>query len=756
MRSKNALLSLAASLVLGSTALADGATLSLDFAQYEPDQEILLTLTGEPGDVAHLLASNGAATVVLPGLATLGVDLGAGLQILNLGYIPASGVLTATCDLSCGSPLLEAPCFLQVVTIDPADAGLCVTEVVVLSGAASDCGLCPADPQPDAALTASDRDFGLRLAGLGALENFRFAGGGEFAEFGDGSASVTGILVAVDDADCKLYLDLDLELRVNPLDASYPPAGSPVQDLFPGAYEQNGGPIDTDLWHYYIVTRGTAEGLGGDCLGARLDFFPGATPAQVGQGANGLNGGYGLSADLAWRVDTQPTTGTTLGAEGMGDIAIDVGTCPMGDDGPICVTYAEAGGQYCTSGDHAVWFAELGAYWRFVGGTGDLFEAPDGTATLSGEIYNTQSPNQRFCVDVFLSGLVEPGDANYPPAGSPKLGLCDNLYASHGGPVDPSTFHYYTETTGVLIGKGDFDCAVVAIERKGPSFQIGVGANVKNANYGLSGWFDMTVLEQPCNGPHISDKNGDFNVDIVSCPTQVPNSLDPISHWDFEDQAGDKVVDRAGNMNLWLDEGHEHLNWVVDGHGRGIEFDQDASGDACIRTSSTGDATWMREAIQSSGEFTVQVAFQLDGQAHSYARLVSFSSGTALADRNFSLHAFPNGSPSMDTEYRLVSSSGVHHPKIGLSNSFKLGDLIVLAMCYDGEGVLRASVDGVKIASWNVGGDLSVWTDRMFQIGNESTENRAFAGVIYDVKIWNRPLSDAELQAESAGLHAGA
>lgn len=504
--------------VCAPAAAADGASLALALDQYEQEQDITIEVTGTPGDLAILFVAGDLDTVDVPGLGEFGLELGADLLQLNLGPIPSSGALDATCDIECGSPILESPCFLQVVTINPLDGATCVTEVVDLSGAAADCGLCPWNPAPDATLTDVQRDWGLSLPGLGALDEFVFTGGGRFAEFGDGTAKVSGVIAARDDAECRLWIDLTFEGRINPLDANHPPVGSPVLSLFQTAYESGGGPVDPDLWHYYGLAGGTAWGIDGCFEGARIDLFPGASATQVGPGAGGLNGDFGLYAPLAWTVVTQPDNGAPLATAGEGDLTLDARACPVGDNGPLCVTSANGDGTlYCTGGEHAVWFQGLGDDWRFVGGVGGFYEAPDGTATLSGEIFNTEVPSQRMCLDILFTGLVEPGDANYPPGNSPKLGLCDELYTENGGPIDTDTYRYYTDVNGVLIGKGDFECAVLAVELFGFAMQIGDGASVKNTNFGLSSWFDIDVLAQPCVGEPIVASNGDFNMDIVRC-----------------------------------------------------------------------------------------------------------------------------------------------------------------------------------------------------------------------------------------------
>ena len=58
-------------------------------------------------------------------------------------------------------------------------------------------------------------------------------------------------------------------------------------------------------------------------------------------------------------------------------------------------------------------------------------------------------PSKCFTVDVQLSGRT-----SIAPPGSPKKDLKDCAYSENGGPVDTSTWYYYTNYTGTLTGCG--------------------------------------------------------------------------------------------------------------------------------------------------------------------------------------------------------------------------------------------------------------------------------------------------------------
>jgi hypothetical protein len=148
---------------------------------------------------------------------------------------------------------------------------------------------------------------------------------------------------------------------------------------------------------------------------------------------------------------------------------------------------------------------------------------PDGTASLTGTAYSRANPTWEIAVDVELSGFT-----TTPPSGSPKLELRSEAYASAGGPVDPSTWGYYPDFSGVVVGAGELEGAVWSLTRRGPAYQVGPGANGKNAADGGSGWFNWTE-ESPPTGPlsFAASGHGDFNLTgIGACGVETCNGLD--------------------------------------------------------------------------------------------------------------------------------------------------------------------------------------------------------------------------------------
>ncbi|HTQ80697.1 MAG TPA: hypothetical protein VMM92_11920, partial [Thermoanaerobaculia bacterium] len=147
---------------------------------------------------------------------------------------------------------------------------------------------------------------------------------------------------------------------------------------------------------------------------------------------------------------------------------------------------------------------------------GSFVELSDGTARITGTLVSSSHPTQGFQVDFELGGF-----SGETPVGSPKKELASSAYINNGGPVDPSTWYFYTQFTGTLIGTGDFAGASLTFVNTGPAFQVGIGANGKNLNFGASAWLKWTVKSQPTHGTAFPvTGQGDINVDIFNCGGQ--------------------------------------------------------------------------------------------------------------------------------------------------------------------------------------------------------------------------------------------
>lgn len=179
--------------------------------------------------------------------------------------------------------------------------------------------------------------------------------------------------------------------------------------------------------------------------------------------------------------------------------------------------------------DHAVWLPFLSG----ITGTNDYDFNPDGTftvngasATLTGDIF--AQGNAGYGFDVIFNFTK-----TTPPA-TPKKELKSSAYSNNGGPIDPSTWEFFTLDSAKLTGTGSFTGVVLDLIQAPKSgkypAQVGYGANNKNGNYGLSVWF-FAMLATDCDTTtnkvcsYLSDKlaagkklKGDVNIDLTPVP----------------------------------------------------------------------------------------------------------------------------------------------------------------------------------------------------------------------------------------------
>lgn len=161
---------------------------------------------------------------------------------------------------------------------------------------------------------------------------------------------------------------------------------------------------------------------------------------------------------------------------------------------------------------HAVWMPGIYTDFIFTPQFGGWTSNDNGTAHLSGIIRRRDDLSSGFSISVDLGGKT-----TTPGPDSPKLDLDPQAYVWNGGPIDPATWCYYEDFTGTFNGFGRYDGAVLEIVRFGPAWQIGVGANSKNDNFGAAAWFSWAVLQQPTSGSLPVSGIGDFNIDIFEC-----------------------------------------------------------------------------------------------------------------------------------------------------------------------------------------------------------------------------------------------
>ena len=117
---------------------------------------------------------------------------------------------------------------------------------------------------------------------------------GPQTEFDDGTAHLTGAIYKERVPNKRFLVDVWFTGRVSPGELGFAPSGSPKKELWDWMYVENGGPVDTNTWHYYLHTDGFLTGQNA-MAGALIQITRMGPAFQVGLGANGKNIGFGAS-----------------------------------------------------------------------------------------------------------------------------------------------------------------------------------------------------------------------------------------------------------------------------------------------------------------------------------------------------------------------------------------------------------------------------------------------------------------------------
>jgi hypothetical protein len=511
-----------AAAALAASARADLPELltSLSPAIGEAGHVQTLRIHGTPGERAWILVAEHPGNVELPGIGTLRVAPGAELLALPLGSIPPSGVLDVASRPACDSPLLRAPRFLQAFTVEPGAGALTgLGAQHVLNAASGDCAQPVQAAQPVAAPPSSSPELAfvlpvaaLELAGVGS--DFVFVAGGTLVERANGYAHLSGVVARASAPQQRLLVELDLQRALHPGDIGHPPVGSPRFEHAPFAASAAGAAIDPQTWRYYEQVDGRLLGLGA-LQGAHMSLRGVGPALQIGVGANGRNLVLGASAQFEVRVLAAPTSGAAFAAQGTAALCVDIT-----GDGEDCASKAAPDPVWSASRHtHSFYLPEIGKDFAF-DPPGRYVELADGTARLTGTIRRSARPSKAFDVDIVFSQRVNAGAAVFPPPGSPKQSLLPRAYVENGGTVDPTAWHYFQHIDGTLTGIDDYAGGLLEVERDGPAFQVGYGANDKNLGWGGSGWLTVKIARHPAFGtpfPSALD-SGDVNVDLLDCP----------------------------------------------------------------------------------------------------------------------------------------------------------------------------------------------------------------------------------------------
>jgi len=155
----------------------------------------------------------------------------------------------------------------------------------------------------------------------------------------------------------------------------------------------------------------------------------------------------------------------------------------------------------------------------------DFQHNQDGTGTITGILYNTNNPTDKWRVEFFMSegrtweewsalGRSYKDEKNLagedPSQVSQLIGMEDNAGKTLEITHMPADYKY--------------------------GFQLGVGANSKNADYGFAGWFFYSW-------DGVNYHQGDFNLDLSGCNTTTPDVTITASQETFScNDLGEKSV----------------------------------------------------------------------------------------------------------------------------------------------------------------------------------------------------------------------
>lgn len=138
-------------------------------------------------------------------------------------------------------------------------------------------------------------------------------------------------------------------------------------------------------------------------------------------------------------------------------------------------------------------------YWKIISG-GTFREYCDGTAYFEMRVQNLVTSTYQLDIKVVLSGRTYSA-----PPGSPHVEGCTSSATSD--------WYYYTDMTGTITGVNGLSGALLSIDRKGASFQVGTNASLyaSPGQFGASAWLIYNVINHPTNFKLAGECGADFN-----------------------------------------------------------------------------------------------------------------------------------------------------------------------------------------------------------------------------------------------------
>ena len=219
----------------------------------------------------------------------------------------------------------------------------------------------------------------------------------------------------------------------------------------------------------------------------------------------------------------------------------------------------------------------------------------------------------------------------------------------------------------------------------------------------------------------------------VSVTVTGPSGSDLFAHWKFDEGTGSTAADSSGNGHTGTLNGPA---WTTLGQiGGALDFD------------GVDDRVDVGTLSVPGSGVTLAMWFKADDFGVSDARLISKSTGTAEADHYFMLSTVDSG--GMKLRFRL-KTQGSTSTLIAGSGTLSPGVWTHAAVTYDGT-MMRIYKDGGPVGSTPKSGSMDAGNSVQVAIGRNPTGYGPFDGLIDDVRIFTRALSDAEIQALATG-----
>ncbi|MCK5187632.1 MAG: LamG domain-containing protein, partial [Deltaproteobacteria bacterium] len=231
-------------------------------------------------------------------------------------------------------------------------------------------------------------------------------------------------------------------------------------------------------------------------------------------------------------------------------------------------------------------------------------------------------------------------------------------------------------------------------------------------------------------------------LDIVVCAgARVTN--DQVALYSFKEGSGTTVNDVSGvgaPLNLTV-ASEAAISWIP---GGGLSVDSSTLIESGVA------ATKVIDAVKASNEITIEAWIKpANNTQEGPARIFTLSSNTSY--RNFTLGQQTN---TYDVRFRTTSTSLNGIPSVTTPAGTLTTDLTHLVYTRAASGEIKIYIDGNEISNGNVGGDSSNWDNSYHMaLANELTNDRTWLGEFYLVAIFDRTLTEPEIDQNFATGH---